>query len=299
MPPGAVIGLWLILWLGLSSVAAAEASREPAPLLSPRQLSGADLTILDIRPRTEFIAGHIPGALSAPYNDFGWRTSRYRRPAVLPRPETLAARLGRLGLIRPMKTVVVAGDIGLGALVYWTLKSLGHPHLYLLDGGFQAWKAAGLPLRTGAPAPRAAADYRPEPDGSIVADEEFVVDLYDNARVAIDCRSEIYWGGEKGGPAQSDPGTIKEALNLDSRRLLTSSGRFRPEGELRRLFTRKWVIDDRTAFFGYDGRHAAICWFALHQIIGNKRARLYDGGIADWELNGHDIWNLQDGMGAR
>lgn len=297
MPALAALLACAALWLGLLNTDAG--AKPPTLLLSPAALAAANALIVDIRPEKAFRKGHIPNAVSAPYPAFGWRTTRYGRPAVLPAPEALAKRLSTLGLTRHTPAVIVSDDIGLGALVFWTMKSLGHGPLSLLDGGFGAWRAAGRALAKGAGVALPPARYEPKPNPAIVADEEFVTDLYDNVRLAIDCRSELFWGGEKGGPAQDDFGTIKEALNLDSRRLLTADGRFRPLGELRAVFARKWVLDDRTAFFGYDGRHAAICWFALHELAGNSRARLYDGGIVDWEKNGHDIWNLQDGMGAR
>lgn len=292
-----IFGL-VLLAAGLSGLPAGN-SQVRKPLMNANQLADWPGIIIDIRPDADYKNGHIPGAVSAPYGVFGWRTSRYDRPAVLPKPEQLAKRLSRLGLTRTSPVVIAAEDMGLGALIYWTLASLGHESLCLLDGGMHAWREAGLSLARGESSGLPPASYKPKPRGTIVADEDFVIDLFDNVRVAIDCRSELYWGGEKGGPAQDDFGTIQDALNLDSARLRTPSGRYRPLKELEELFTRKGVINDRTAFFGYDGRHAALCWFALHELVGNRQARIYDGGIVDWEKNGHDIWNLTDGMGAR
>lgn len=289
----------LALVLVLATGQAGAGQRHSPPLLDPGQLADFQGMIVDIRPKEAFAAGHVPGAVSAPYGDFGWRTSRFGRPAVLPEPDDLARRVGRLGLARTTPVAIVAEEPGLGALVYWTMSHLGHDKLFLLDGGIRAWRRAGLNLERGEGAHLAPVQYVARPNSRIVADEAFVIDLFDNVRVAIDCRSELYWGGEKGGPAQEDFGTIQDALNLDSARLLNDEGKFRPLAELKRLFTLKGVIEDRTAFFGYDGRHAALCWFALYELIGNKKARIYDGGMTDWEKNGHDIWNLTDGMGAR
>lgn len=270
-----------------------------------------DAVLLDLRPAKAYGQGHLPGAINAPYGVFVWRVSRFGRPALLPHADDLAARLGRLGLTRNSRLVLIDDRLGVAALIYWTLKSLGHSSLYILDGGQKAWKAAGLPLSKSATAKRQAVRYEPLPSMSAVADEDFVVNHRDNAFVPLDCRTEIYWGGEKGGPAQDDFGSIEDSLNMPSDWIVRAdTGWFRPLKEISALYLRKMhsmlpdFLKDRamsmpTVFFDYDGTQSAICWFAIHVLLGNENARIYDGGIVDWEKNGHTIWNLQDGMGAR
>src|SRR5579885_2879861 len=104
-----------------------------------------------------FAAAHIPGAsfahldrdLSGPV-----RPATGRHP--LPAPERLAAVLGRFGIDRGVQ--VVAYDQGSGAIaarLWWLLRYLGHERAAVLDGGFAAWQAAGLPVSS--------ADERPAP----------------------------------------------------------------------------------------------------------------------------------------
>ena len=50
--------------------------------------------------------------------------------------------------------VLYAADEAQAAQAWVLLKSRGYPAVYTLGGGLPAWKAAGLPLQTGAVAPR-------------------------------------------------------------------------------------------------------------------------------------------------
>jgi thiosulfate/3-mercaptopyruvate sulfurtransferase len=281
-------------------------------LVPPTAVAGmVNAVKLDLRPAKDYARGHLSGAISVPFGVFPWRVSRFGRPALLPFADDLAARLGKMGITRNSPLVLIDDRLGVAALVYWTLKSLGHSSLHILDGGQKAWMDTDRPVTTISPPHRQAQHYVPLPSNSAVADEDFVVNLKDNALVPLDCRTEIYWGGEKGGPAQDDFGSIEDSLNMSSEWIIRhDTGWFRPLKDISALYKRKMhsmlpdFLKERamkmpTVFFGYDGKQAAICWFAVHVLLGNENARIYDGGIVDWEKNGHTIWNLQDGMGAR
>jgi len=78
--------------------------------------------------------GHVPGAAHVPRNVLEWRLD----PHGDSRDERLA---------RPDATIVIMCDEGYqSSLAAATLRDLGLPHATDLDGGFQAWRAAGLPV---------------------------------------------------------------------------------------------------------------------------------------------------------
>mgnify|MGYP000073648859 CR=1 FL=1 len=94
----------------------------------------------------QYRQGHIPGAhylhldrdLSGPKGIHGGRHP-------LPNPAQLAAKLGELGI--DGNTRVVAYDdsrFSYAARTWWLLRYLGHESVAVLDGGFQAWRDAGL-----------------------------------------------------------------------------------------------------------------------------------------------------------
>lgn len=91
--------------------------------------------------------GHLPEAvfidfkaeLTDPAQQHGGRSP-------LPSPERLARTFGALGIDRST-TVVVYEDVNgpAASRLWWILKYLGVDNVYVLDGGYQAWAAAGLP----------------------------------------------------------------------------------------------------------------------------------------------------------
>lgn len=100
-----------------------------------------------------YLAGHIPGAVFADLERDLSDVSRIpegmgRHP--LPSTTAFNAVLGRWGWTPGLQ--VVSYDAGPGALaaarLWWLLRLAGVQEVAVLDGGFAAWQAAGLPLET-------------------------------------------------------------------------------------------------------------------------------------------------------
>jgi len=106
--------------------------------------------------RQEYLQRHIPGAF---YLDIGIDLSSPVIKGVtgrhpLPHPDVIASSLRAAGL-NPDSQVVVYDQLngGYASRAWWLCKWLGHDNVALLDGGFEAWKSAGLPLDNQWPAP--------------------------------------------------------------------------------------------------------------------------------------------------
>ncbi|MBF6606329.1 MAG: metalloregulator ArsR/SmtB family transcription factor [Chloroflexi bacterium] len=93
-----------------------------------RARSGA-VTILDVRPREEYLAGHIPGALSVPLAELGDLLTRLPRDA-----EIVAYCRGPYCVLAPQAVAL--------------LRSHGRSARRLADG-FPEWRLAGLPIAVG------------------------------------------------------------------------------------------------------------------------------------------------------
>lgn len=136
----------------------------PRPLITAADLSsrlrlGSSLLVLDASfdlqdPQVgarAYAQGHIPGARYVHLDDdlCGPKTgSNGRHP--LPARERFAATAGAWG-ITPQSDVVVYDAQGatFAAHLWWMLRWLGHERVAVLDGGLQAWSAAGGPLAQG------------------------------------------------------------------------------------------------------------------------------------------------------
>lgn len=99
------------------------------------------------------------------------------------------------------QTLVVAYDASGGmyaAHLWWTLRWLGHERVAVLDGGWQAWTAAGLPVST-EPGVAARPGQPVEPGASLAATVDAATVLANIAQPAftvIDARAASRYRGE-------------------------------------------------------------------------------------------------------
>ena len=106
--------------------------------------------VIDTRDADSFAAGHIPGAVNLREVFTFLATSTPEGLKEL--KATFADALGKAGL-SGTETAVFYEDAmnsgyGQSCRGYYLLTWLGYPKIKVLNGGFSAWKAAGLPVST-------------------------------------------------------------------------------------------------------------------------------------------------------
>jgi thiosulfate/3-mercaptopyruvate sulfurtransferase len=230
----------------------------------------------------EYAATHVPGAhyahldrdLASPITP---RSGRHPLPA----PEDFARRATQWGI--DSRSQVVAYDQGNGmyaARAWWLFRWLGHRRVAVLDGGFAAWTAAGLPVAGAAP-PSApidtAAGARPafvaRPDDSMLASATDLQRDLPRGRIGVvDARA-------------ADPvaGHVPGAVNHPFARNLDARGRFLDAEALRSAW--RQTFDERPA-----AEWVAMCGSgvsACHNLLalehaGLAGARLYAGSWSEW-----------------
>jgi len=158
-----LLNKWRNVVLGLSFVTAAAGSALAAEPLVDAAWAKANagkqgVVFIDFQPATDFMRGHIPGAVNSNFAKDGWRAERAsdKVPDMLGEPGKLAELIGKLGIDNDTHVVMVppgsnSTDMGIGTRIYWTFKVLGHDNVSLLDGGMVAYtKDKTNPLETGA-----------------------------------------------------------------------------------------------------------------------------------------------------
>lgn len=147
----------------------------------------------------QYRRAHIPGAiyahidhhLSSPITPL---TGRHPLPNV----SKLVRWLGQCGIDQGTQ-VVVYDDTGgnMAVRLWWLLHWLGHQAVAVLDGGWPAWQALGLPA-TDAVGTRTPTRFAGEPDGSQILTTDDVLKNLDTKRWRlIDPRTAIRFRGEQ------------------------------------------------------------------------------------------------------
>lgn len=250
-------------------------------------LGRSDLVVLDIQAPKDYQRFHVPGAVNEPYAR--WRTSGKEDPkGMLPPVERLESMIGGLG-IDDTKTLVIvstgrgAGDLAAAARVFWTFKVLGHDQVTVLDGGLVAYAQARNPLesRVNRPVP---ANFSARPDPDLMPTADGVKEVIDRQGELVDARSVGEFVGLFRGDEKERRGTIPTSKNLPYDWVTRDgSASLREAGVLKTLFaTRVISSEGEQIHFCHSGNRAALTWFAAYAVLGNERARLYDGSMMEW-----------------
>jgi thiosulfate/3-mercaptopyruvate sulfurtransferase len=234
--------------------------------------------------RVAYDAGHLPGAAHLDIDtDLTASSGPGRHP--LPDPAVFRERLERFG-IGNEHTVVAYDDVGgwVAARLWWMLDDLGHRAVAVLDGGINAWTAAGHPLTTDLPSwPPATLTLR-DAWGGIIERDDLRAAL-GTVRL-LDARATARYRGEIE-PIDAYPGHIPTAVSAPTDGNLQPDGRFLPAEALAERY-RELGADGSAGQVvvscgsGVSATHDAL---AL-RIAGLPQAILYPGSYSDWTQSG-------------
>jgi thiosulfate/3-mercaptopyruvate sulfurtransferase len=235
--------------------------------------------------RDSYEAGHIPGAVFFDINGVADETTDL--PHMLPTPEAFAAAVGQLGLSRDEPVVVYdAHGVYSAPRVWWTLRTMGFPEVYVLDGGLPKWRAEGREVETDAAAPAPTdVDVRFEP--ALVRDLVSVgVALETGVAQVVDARSAARFRGEAPEPRASlRSGHMPGACNLPFDQVTTPDGRLQSAEAITAAFRAAGVDLDRPIITTCgSGVTASTLALALARI-GREDVAVYDGSWSEWGAN--------------
>ncbi|MGB8222219.1 MAG: sulfurtransferase [Polyangiales bacterium] len=246
---------------------------------------------LDARPGSDgaesYQKAHLPGAvrveLETDLSEPGDPVSGGRHP--LPPLDRWLARLGDWG-VSPSTPVIVYDAEGGGmaaARAWWMLRVIGHEPLAVVDGGWPALLAAGVPTEGG--------DSRSVPVGPYpstilrwpTVDAAFVERVRaDSAWRVIDARApERYQGRSE--PLDPIAGHIPGAHNLYWQSQLRSDGAFDSREALRERYAAILGEVPSERVICYCGSGVTACHLLLAmEACGLSGAQLYVGSWSQW-----------------
>ena len=255
-----------------------------SPAALAEELAGEPLPVLlDVRWRLggppgldSYREGHLPGAvfidldrdLAAPPGAAG------RHPLPDPAGFTDAMRTAGVSQDRPV-IVYDDRDATAAARGWWLLRYYGHEDVRVLDGGYQAWLAAGLPVSKADPAGRPG-DFTARPGHMPVLDAAGAGSVA-RTGLLLDARAGERYRGERE-PVDPVAGHIPGAVSAPTAANVNPDGTFRSTAELTARFTALGV--------GPVGAYCGSGVTAAHEVLAlalaGLPAALYVGSWSNW-----------------
>ena len=267
-----------------------------ADQLKALQASGAPLLVFDCsselgnpdKADAMFAEKHIAGAVQAHLerdlsaHDPANAVNGGRHP--LPKRELFAQTLQALGFDNAMQAVVYdRNGANYCGRLWWMLKWAGHDAVAVLDGGLQAWEAAGGAVESG-PAPRRArGQFALKPAlRRLVHTDEVLQQLGRPTQTLIDARGAARYRGETE-PLDPVAGHIPGALNRPFTDNLGADGRFKPREQLQAEFDALLAGRDAAGVVHHCGSGvSAVPNVLAMELAGYPPAALYGGSWSEW-----------------
>ena len=285
--------LALAALLGVAAPAPAGAQAPLPRLLATDSLAawlarGESVHLLDVRLDVwTYLKGHLPQAQYLSVETL--RASRGGVPVQLLDAAAYRALFRRLGLAPDVPVVVYSAGETLNidaTWVTWLLAAMGHPRVFLLDGGYFKWALESREVARHYPrvAPAGAWwDRRPfAPDTASLAEVQRVV--AGGGSLLVDARPPEQFAGEAG--AQRRRGHIPGAISHYWQDDLETEGFgrvFRRPEALRAAYVAQGVTPDRDIIlYCNTSTEASHLWFALRVLLGYPRVRIYAGSWTEW-----------------
>jgi thiosulfate/3-mercaptopyruvate sulfurtransferase len=250
-------------------------------------LNDPNIRIIEVDEDTSaYEKGHIPSSLA-----WNWTTDLHAETGRDYVDQEGLSRLLQQAGVGPDTTVVLYGGNNnwFAAYAYWLLKYLGFDNVKLLNGGRKKWELESRELT----------QDRPKVDSTSIgvkgAVDKAIRSLRDEVlsklgKVAlIDVRSPEEYRGEKLAPDHLPqeqaqvPGHIPGAANVPWGKAANEDGTFKSADELKSLYEGEGVTPDKEVIaYCRIGERSSHTWFALHELLGYKDVKNYDGSWTEY-----------------
>ena len=242
----------------------------PAPTAGYRAESGLE----------RFNAGHIPGAVFLDLIRDASDTST-GLGFSLPAAAQLEGLFRRLGISDDTDVVLYStGHMMWATRAWWLLHYCGHKRARVLDGGFRAWRDAGLAVTTET-ATYPEGTFTAAPDPALFADKDAVLAAIGDGDVCtVNALSPEVYAGE-GAFSYGRKGHIAGSINVYYDELL-DNGHFKAHDALAAVLRDQGLLDaPRVVAYCGGGISATIDAFAC-LLCGQEAVSVYDGSMAEW-----------------
>jgi thiosulfate/3-mercaptopyruvate sulfurtransferase len=295
---------------------AAQAVQVPGPLVDTAWLAKnqKNVLILDVRenPKTFTskpvikvdkktrkmsivnVGGHIPGAVLVDYKKIRAKkkVDGVELEKMLPGKAAMENIMQSLGANQDSAIVIVSRgmnnlDMTGATRMYWQLKYYGHDNMGILDGGVAQWLMDGHKVSV-SPTPVTKGNWKAtaERNDLLATSEDVARAVKDGSVQLVDNRPiSQYLGVVYKKSYVYAPGHIPTAKSFPNE-LFTAPGapaKFNSKAKLTSLSEAMGIDPNKTSINYCNSGHLATGgWFYLHEVMGNKNVKMYDGSMHEW-----------------
>jgi len=239
--------------------------------------------------RTEYLAGHIPGALYADLDhDLAGPVTEDSGRHPLPDVADFKATLERWGIGNETQVVVYDyASGGLAARLWWMLRWLGHTKIAVLNGGLKAWRADDGELETEvAHFPESGFTALPD-DGRVITTEEISSAIAGAGDLhLVDARDRPRFDGQTE-PIDTVAGHVPGAVNFPFSEAVNADGTWKSVEELRGMWIEALGGETPPPFSVMCGSGVTACHLVLAaRLAGLDEPRVYVGSWSEWIRDG-------------
>jgi thiosulfate/3-mercaptopyruvate sulfurtransferase len=265
------------------------------PLVSPSwlaaRLQSPNTIVLDatlppvgvtppIDTHARYLANHIPGAIFFDIEKLSDHGTPL--PHMLPTAEAFSRSMSALGVSNNATIIIYEQDGVFSApRAWWTLRTFGVQHVYVLDGGLRAWTEAGLPTESG-PVHYAPSTFHATLNHEAVKNLAQLKAELNTHQQILDARSAARFNGTAPEPRPGlSSGHMPGATSVPFTELV-EDGRLKSADKLQQIFTAKNIdLQQPITTTCGSGVTAAVIALSL-ELIGAKNVSLYDGSWAEY-----------------
>lgn len=245
----------------------------------------AALVIVDIRSDKEYSAGHIPNAVHVPMPS--WVVERDGLLLEVPEDGSLLQTLGSAGIDQDSKVVVVNRadhpyPLADTARVADMLIYAGVANASVLSGGHDRWVREKRPLSDAPSRPKPVTCKARTNKGMFVSKADVKAKM-GKCRL-VDARTpDVYFGVVKE-PFCARAGHIPGAACWPVPWMWTDEGEYKSSDDIRATASGVMGddLDKEIIVYCGVGGYAAAAWFVLHEVLGYRHVKIYDGSAQEW-----------------
>ena len=302
------------------------ASELPAPLVETDWLTNNldNVVVLDVRTnKKSFISnpvfkkdkktgkqhlvrvgGHIPGAHLVLYKNVRGEQQVDGRKIkhMILSAQKFEELMQNAGVNRDSSIVVVTNaesgfDLTMASRMYWQIKYFGHDQVSILNGGTAQWLLDGREYKN-SPSKSNKGNWtaKEERQQLLATSEQVQTAIKKDTTQIVDVRQIGQYLGTYKSSKAKEKGHIPTAklFPVDLLSSRSTPVKFSSQDELKEI-SHALGVDPRQELIAYcnSGHMASGGWFVFHELLNNKNAKLYDGSMHQWTLEGRPVVQMK------